>query len=62
MTVLPAPSPLGRAATRLVATRTRAAAVIAALAVTGGAAAVAIATSAPAAAEPGNVVVSENFS
>ncbi|WP_406079426.1 glycerophosphodiester phosphodiesterase family protein [Micromonospora sp. NBC_00858] len=61
MTVLPASSPLGRAATRFVATRTRAAAVIAALAVTGAAVAVAVATSSPATAEPGSVVVSENF-
>ncbi|WP_328417957.1 glycerophosphodiester phosphodiesterase family protein [Micromonospora sp. NBC_00389] len=61
MTVLPASSPLGRAATRFVATRTRAAAVIAALAVTGAAVAVAVATSSPATAEPGNVVVSDNF-
>ncbi|MFF4875112.1 glycerophosphodiester phosphodiesterase family protein [Micromonospora sp. NPDC000668] len=61
MTVLPASSPLGRAATRFVATRTRVAAVIAALAVTGAAVAVAVATSSPATAEPGSVVVSENF-
>ncbi|MBQ0902177.1 glycerophosphodiester phosphodiesterase family protein [Micromonospora sp. U21] len=62
MTVLSASSPLGRAATRLVAARTRAAATIAALTVTGAAVAVAVATSSPATAEPGDVVVSENFS
>ncbi|SIM61360.1 glycerophosphodiester phosphodiesterase [Micromonospora cremea] len=62
MTVLSASSPLGRAVTRLVTARTRAAATIAALAVTGAAVAVAVATSSPATAEPGNVVVSENFS
>ncbi|MEV4630732.1 glycerophosphodiester phosphodiesterase family protein [Micromonospora sp. NPDC049523] len=61
MTVLSASSPLRRAATGLHATRTRAAAALAALAVTGGAA-VAVTASSPAAAEPGNVVVSENFS
>ncbi|MGQ5264690.1 glycerophosphodiester phosphodiesterase [Micromonospora sp. ZYX-F-536] len=61
MTVLPASSPLGRDETRFVATRTRAAAVVAALAVTGAAVAVTVATSPPATAEPGTVVVSENF-
>ncbi|MET8353149.1 glycerophosphodiester phosphodiesterase family protein [Micromonospora sp. NPDC005206] len=62
MTVLSASSPLGRAATRLVAVRSRTTATIAALAITGAAVAVAVATSSPATAEPGNVVVSENFS
>ncbi|MFI6760326.1 glycerophosphodiester phosphodiesterase family protein [Micromonospora sp. NPDC050417] len=62
MTVLPAPSPLGRLTAGPIAPRTRAVAVLAALAVAGGAAAVAVATSSPAAAEPGNVVVSEDFS
>ncbi|MCO1594474.1 glycerophosphodiester phosphodiesterase [Micromonospora sp. RHAY321] len=61
MTVLSASSPLGRDETRFVATRTRAAAVVAALAVTGAAVAVTVATSPPATAGPGTVVVSENF-
>ncbi|MGK5740205.1 glycerophosphodiester phosphodiesterase family protein [Micromonospora sp. URMC 103] len=62
MTVLSPSSLPGRATTGLVATRARAAAVVAALAVTGAAAAVAVATSSPAAAKPGDVVVSESFS
>ncbi|MFK3984623.1 glycerophosphodiester phosphodiesterase [Micromonospora sp. NPDC050397] len=62
MTVLPASSPLDRAGTGRVAGRTRAAAVLAAIAVSGGVGAVAVAASSPAAAEPGNIVVSENFS
>ncbi|WP_076469651.1 glycerophosphodiester phosphodiesterase [Micromonospora avicenniae] len=62
MTVPSAPSPSGRAAARLAVTRTRVVAVAAALAVAGGAAATAITGSSPAAAEPGAVVVSENFS
>ncbi|WP_329104613.1 glycerophosphodiester phosphodiesterase family protein [Micromonospora sp. NBC_01699] len=61
MTVLPASSPLRGAATGLAGTRTRAVALLAVLAVTGGALVVGTAST-PAAAEPGDVVVSENFS
>ncbi|MFF5180543.1 glycerophosphodiester phosphodiesterase family protein [Micromonospora sp. NPDC000316] len=61
MTVLPASSSPGRAP-RFVAVRARAAAAVAALAVTGGAVAMAVATSPPATAMPGAVVVSESFS
>ncbi|GGO32186.1 glycerophosphodiester phosphodiesterase [Micromonospora parathelypteridis] len=62
MTVPLVPSSLGRAGSTLGALRTRASATIAALAVTGAAVAVTVATSSPATAEPGSVVVSENFS
>ncbi|MEU5872920.1 glycerophosphodiester phosphodiesterase family protein [Glycomyces sp. NPDC047369] len=62
MTVLPASPSLRRAGSRLGALRTRVAAGVAALAVTGATVGVAVATSSPATAEPGHVVVSENFS
>ncbi|MEU7677184.1 glycerophosphodiester phosphodiesterase family protein [Micromonospora taraxaci] len=62
MTVLPAPSSLERTGSRVGTLRTRVAATVAALAVTGAAGAVALATSSPATAGPGSVVVSESFS
>ncbi|MFC3505529.1 glycerophosphodiester phosphodiesterase family protein [Micromonospora krabiensis] len=61
MTVLSTPPPAGPAATWLRPWHTRTAAALAALAVSAAVAVAAVATSSPATAQPGAVVVSENF-